>query len=423
MHLTLVLSALLASAQLPDSSAKPTRSVLSPASLPQPGDTIFDAAAPIAWAQFSRLWVPGTGLAKATFDYDKLTTWDIGSVLAALHSGRILGLLDTNEYRARMGRTLETLEKMPFFRDSIPHKLYNARTAMMATRDGAETKRGYAWSATDLGRFLIWLKIVAEGDSNFTEIASRIVQRIKFDAVVSNGYLYGEDATAGRRARRFQEGRIGYEQYAAHGFAVWGQDVALALDINAHSAPVQVLGVDLLRDTRKLDRLTSEPFVLLGLEVGWNADEETLSRNLLKVQEARFRKTRLLTIASEDAVGIPPYFFYYYCILCSGRSFVIETSEPGRSYQSPRWISTKATFAWHALLPSEYTQMAIDKIRIARAAVGWSSGVMERSGSPTRAYDLNTAAVILEAAAYRKVGRPLLAAARDAATGPNATVR
>jgi hypothetical protein len=377
-----------------------------------PARSVFDSAAVIAWRQFDRMWVPKTGLARATFDYDKLTTWDIGSVMAAVYSARTLGLISEDEYRARMCRTLETLDTAPLFQDSVFHKLYDANTGRMANRDGKVSERGFAWSATDLGRLLLWLRIVSEGDtaadSALRQIATRVANRMKLDRVVAKGYLHGEDATPGRRRRYFQEGRIGYEQYAARGFALWGHDVALALDINTNSQPVTVLGVELLRDARGLDRITSEPFVLLGLEVGWSPEEATLARNVLEVQAQRYRQTRILTIASEDAVGIAPYFFYYYCVYCTGRAFTIETHEPGRRFTSPRWMSTKATFGWHALLPSEYTQLAIDRIARARANVGWSSGVMEGSGAATRTYDINTAAVILEAAAYHRLGRPLL---------------
>lgn len=406
MFLSLALSLSLAGAQLP----APTTSGVRPA-----GD-VFDSAAVVAWTQFNRLWVPETGLAKATFDYDKLTTWDIGSVLGALYSARVLGLIDEDAYRGRICRTLETLEHIPLFRDSVFHKLYDARTGQMANRDGRVTPRGYAWSATDLGRLLVWLRIVARTDSSLTDLAGRVARRLKTDRVVVDGYMYGEDATPGRRVRRFQEGRIGYEQYAARGFALWGHDVALALDINTHSVPHKVMDVEILRDARGLDRLTSEPFVLLGLEVGWTDHERALAQAVLKMQERRYVRTKTITIVSEDALGIAPHFFYYYCVFCSGRTFVVETSEPGLRLNSPRWVSTKATFGWHALLPSDYTKLAMDRVAKARASVGWSSGVMERTGAPTRTYDLNTAAVILEAAAYRKLGRPLLP--RESASAP-----
>jgi hypothetical protein len=379
-------------------------------------DPLYDSAAVIAWRQFERLWVPETGLAKATFDYDKLTTWDIGSVMAALYSARVLGLLDPVGYHERMTKTLHTLSTMPLFRDSVFHKLYDASSGRMVNREGKESERGYAWSATDLGRFLVWLRIVANGDPAYAPLAKQIVERMNLDRVVKNGYLHGEDATPGRRAYHFQEGRIGYEQYAAHGFGLWGYDVALAEDLNTNSQPVTVLGVELLKDKRGLDRLTSEPLVLMGLELGWTPDEDRFARAVLEAQAQRYRNTKVITIASEDAVGVAPHFFYYYCIYCSGRAFVIETHAPGHRVASPRWVSTKATFGWHALLPSEYTQLALELVQRARASVGWSSGVMERSRAPTRSYDINTAAVVLTAAAYRKLGRPLLV--RDSLSVP-----
>jgi hypothetical protein len=375
---------------------------------PTVSDPVFDSAAIIAWRQFERLWVPESGLARATFDYDKLTTWDIGSVLGALYAGRVLGFLDEAGYRERMCVTLETLERMPLFQDSVFHKLYDSSTGRLVERSGRVGDRGYAWSATDLGRLLVWLRIIGSTDSSLTELTTRIARRMKLDRVVDNGYMYGEDATPGRRRYHFQEGRIGYEQYAARGFALWGHDVALAADINANSQPVEVYGIEIPKDARGLDRLTSEPFILLGLEVGWTEEEATVARALLEVQAERYRRTRIVTIVSEDAVGVEPHYFYYYCVYCSGRAFVIEAHEPGRRYDSPRWQSTKATFGWHALLPSEYTALAVERIQRARASVGWSSGVMERSNVATRSYDINTAAVILEAAAYRKLGRPFL---------------
>jgi hypothetical protein len=381
-------------------------------------DTVFDAAAAVAWKQFERLWEPSTGLAKATFDYDKLTTWDIGSVIAGLYSAHILGLISRDEYHARMCRTLETLAEIPIFENAVFNKLYDSRTAAMVGRNGAVSAKGYAWSATDLGRFLLWLAIVARADPVHSELATRIAKRLKYERVVADGYLFGEEVSSSGRKRRFQEGRIGYEQYAARGFALWGQDVEMALEMNTHSAPLTVLGVELLRDTRRLDRLTSEPFVLLGLEVGWTPDEAALARNVLAVQERRYQQTKLVTIASEDAVGIPPHFFYYNCIYCSGRAFVIEVSEPGRRYSIPRWVSTKATFGWHALLPSSYTELALQRVARGRTTIGWSSGVFEGSGGATRSYDINTAAVILEAAAYRKLGRPLLPPKSASATAP-----
>lgn len=386
---------------------------------PLPPAVSLDSAAATAWRHFERLWVPASGLAHATPDYEKLTPWDIGSVLAALYSARVLGLLDADEYARRMRTTLGTLERLPLYDGKVFHKLYHARSGRMIGRGGAPASKGYAYSATDLGRLLLWLRIIARTEPQLGAQAERVARRVDLSRVVQNGYLHGEELSPRRRSgvRRFQEGRIGYEQYAARGFAAWGADVAPALDLLANATPVTVLGVELLQDRRGLDRLTSEPLVLIGMETGWTPAEAALARKSLEVQEVRAKRSGRMTIVSEDAIGVPPHYFYYYCILCSGKSFVIETAVPGRPLTGPRWISTKATFGWHVLLGNDYTAEAMRRVAAARTASGWSSGIFEQSGKPTRTFDVNTAAVILEAAAYARRGRPFLPAdAADSAT-------
>lgn len=393
-----------------------TAEAVSPA---RPHEPVFDTAAALAWRQFEQLYTPRTGLARATRGYDKLTPWDIGSVLAGLHSARVLGLLSEEQYRARMTRTLRTLEAAPLFR-GVFHKLYHAPTARLVGKGGRPSSQGYAYSATDLGRLLIWLRIVAESDTALAARARRVAHRVDLGRVVEAGYLHGEELSPRRRSgvRRFQEGRIGYEQYAARGFALWGEDagasVAPAMSLESNAAPLVLDGIELLRDRRGLDRLTSEPLILLGIELGWTPAESLLATNVLRVQEARWRRTKQVTVVSEDAVGIPPHYFYYYCVYCSGKAFVVETWDPGTTRETPRWVSTKAAFAWHALLPGEYTRLALDHVRAARGRDGWASGVMEQTGRPTPGFDINTAAVILEAAAYHRLGRPLLPSAASA---------
>jgi hypothetical protein len=155
--------------------------------------------------------------------------------------------------------------------------------------------------------------------------------------------------------------------------------------------------------------LNSEPFVLLGMEIGFKQPEMgELARNVLAAQEARYKKTGQLTMVSEDAVSVPPYYFYYYCVLCNGEPFVVDVAETGKKLNSPRWVSTKASFGYHALMGTEYTRDVMMKIGNAKSNAGWSSGIFEKTGKSTNTPDINTAAVVLEAALYRKLGRPFV---------------
>jgi hypothetical protein len=372
-------------------------------------DAFFEDAARVAWQHFDNvLWQSSTGLAKATPHYDRITPWDIASVLASVYSAHKLQLIDDAEYDRRMGRTLKTLEHIPLYRNAVFHKKYSAASARMIDRSNAVSRTGYGWSATDLGRILVWLHIVAENDAQFAAQARRIGERIKFKETTQDGYMYGGLLGTRGKLWKFQEGRIGYEQYAAQGYAWWHADVANALDLGKNAKPVEVLGVSLLADKRGLDRLNSEPFILAGMEFGWTDAMGALALNVLAAQEARYKKTGQLTMASEDALNVKPHYFYYYCVYCNGKAFVIDVAEPGKFLDSPRWVSTKATFGWHALVGNEYTKAVIQEIGKAKSEGAWSSGIFEKTGAPTGAHDINTTAVVLEAALYRKLGRPLL---------------
>jgi len=269
------------------------------------------------------------------------------------------------------------------------------------------------WSSIDLGRLLIWLKIVA-ADPRFAERAAAVVGRIDAGDVIRGGYLRGEGVDAQGRVQAYQEGRIGYEQYAAHGFALWGHRAEKALSLRENALPVTVMDEPLVTDIRRSDRLTSEPFLLWGMELGWDPEVAALVRRLLRAQEARYRKTGIVTITGEDSIPLAPHYFYYYCVYANGRDFAVEVQHRQAVTDDPRWISAKSAFAFHALMPDLYTDAALEALRPARGADGWSSGVFEADGRATGGLNVNTAAVILEAALLAHGDGPLLARASEA---------
>jgi hypothetical protein len=258
-----------------------------------------------------------------------------------------------------------------------------------------------------MGRLLVWLRIVGTSRESLSNPAESVAARLRYDRLVSDGYLWGEDVDKSGSHRRYQEGQMGYEQYAARGFAAWGHRAGSALDFEKNALPITVMGQPVTADLRQRDRLTSDPFVLSGLELGWEPREAPLARAVLAAQEERFRRTGIVTMVGEDALADPPYYFYYYAVFTNNRAFALDVQTPGAVVDGPRWISAKSAFGWHALVPSAYTLRAIDAVRAAAGPNGWSSGVYERGGS-TNVPNINTAAVILEAALYERLGRPLL---------------
>ena len=370
----------------------------------------YAEAARRAWEFVDQQYQPATGLVSPVSEYHVATTWDIGSSIGALYAANRLGFLADEEYDRRLSRALETLATVGMFRDVAFNRDYMTRQAAMAEK-GKPSSTGYAWNVTDLGRLLVWLKIVAVNDPQYSDRIQKVVDRIDFDRILQDGYLYSEAKSARTRSGfwRYQEGRIGYEQYTAAGFALWDHRPEKALDMQLNAVPKEVMGQELMIDRRGYNRLTSEPYILLGLELGWSPGIRQQAERLLAAQEERYRRTDQITMVSEEAISVAPHYFFYYLVYGERGPFVIDVQRPGVEVDGPRAVSTKATFAWHALLPSDYTSLALDHIDAALTDRGWSSGVLEKSGKPSNTPNVNTSAVILESALYlQNGGRPLL---------------
>jgi hypothetical protein len=377
---------------------------------------LFLNSARTAWAFVDRNYQAGTGLARAHDTYQYVTLWDVASTLAAFYSAHDLGLLNDAGYNQRMQRALATLASMDLFDRVAFNKSYDSRTGRMIDRSERISSRGFGWSVTDVGRLLIWLRIIAVNQPQFASQAAAIVKRLDMSRLVKDGYLQGEDIDSRSGSmRNFQEGRVGYEQYAAAGFALWGVRAERALDARLNALPVNVLGISIVADKRGDERITSEPYIMMGMETGWFSPElRQQAWRVLAAQEARYRATGTLTMVSEDALPDPPDYFYYYDVYRQGRSFVVDAPAGSGFVSSPRWISSKAAFAWHALLPSPYTLAVLQAVLpSAVPGRGWGAGVYEGSLRPTGDASLNTAALILEAALYNLRGHPFLVARID----------
>jgi hypothetical protein len=365
-------------------------------------------AARSAWAFVNQGYSSTTGFVAANPSWPYPTIWDIASALASYHSARGLGLITDADYKARTRLALETLEKARLYNGIAYGRNYDARNGELIGLDQKPSQNGTGYSSMDLGRLLVWLKIVA-ADPELAPLAQRVALRIDAKQVIRNGYLQGEQITKEKHSK-YQEGRLGYEQYAATGFALWGMKANGALRMAPNTRKVNVMGVPLWADRRGLDRLTSEPFIMHGLELGLKGEMRELAWQTLALQAKRYDQTGQITIASEDALNDKPHYFYYYCVYCSGRPFTINVHNPGVTLDSPRWISAKAAFAWHVLMPSKYTWLAVEAVKPAhQAGKAWATGVYEVSGKSTEAMSLNTAALILESALYYKTGKPMLA--------------
>lgn len=373
---------------------------------PPSEDQLFMNAARTAWAFVENNTQPGTGLAQAHYTFQYVTTWDIASQIAATYAAHELGIIDDGSYDARIRKILGTLGSISLFEGAAFNRFYDAQTGKMVSRDYQISTTGFGWSDTDQGRLLTWLHVLAVKQPQYASLAAAIVNRLNYSRLIASGTLQGFDVSMNGTRSAYAETGLGYEQYAAGGFALWGHRATNSLNPTANATTVNVLGVPVYVDKRGVARATSEPYMLIGMETGWWSQSlKDQAWQILTAQQARFDQTGVITMATEDALPDPPYYFYYYSIYHGGKTFVVEGPGMGTVVEKPRWISSKASFAWRALFPTDYTLKAFNAVQPAAIeGKGWGAGVYEDSLQPTGEASLNTAGVILEAALYHKLG-------------------
>ena len=374
-----------------------------------------------AWSYLVRETDPRTGLTRSIAGYPSITLWDFGSQLLAILAAEDLGIVTPEESRRRLRHAIQTLAELPLCDPGLPNKAYHTATLAMVGYDNAPTPRGIGWSALDVGRALVPLALVVRRAPELTPLVQRAVDRWDLDALSDGVALRGGTRGPGGILQTYQEGRLGYEQYAARALMGWGVPVAEAIDFRAHLAFQKLDGQLVPRDDR-LPRdyggahaaVLSEPWVLQGLEVGLDAVSLALARSVLAAQERRFLSTGRLTAVSEDALDRPPGFVY--SAVLNGTEAWVAFSPDGTPAPSHLTFSTKAAFAWAALFAGDYPERLLAAAEELEApGGGFWAGRYDADGTPNRVLSLNTNAVVLEALAYRVRGPAFRSSPRGAA--------
>ncbi|GAB4380491.1 MAG: hypothetical protein Kow00121_36860 [Elainellaceae cyanobacterium] len=383
-----------------------------PASVATPSLSESDhIAAQRAWNYFQRNWNQQTGFVNAVDQMNWTTLWDQGSAILGMHAAHQLGLLPEAEFQDWISQLLQTLETLPLPSTGLPNKAYSTTTAEMRQLDNTPDPNGTSgWSVLDTARLLSALHVLQSQYPEHHDRIAKVVDRWNLERLVKAGWLNG-GISSHAGIQEVQEGRLGYEQYAAESLRLWGITAEQALN-HPPTTSVQVEGVTLAVDQRDFansgasNYLTSDPYLLWGLELGWSEAAQAQANALLQVQAKRFERTNILTAVNEDSIDRPPYFLYY-SVYANGQ-FWNPTSAHGDSYPEFRFLSTKAAFGWGALMPDHaYAKTLRDTVQnLADVNRGYLSGRYEDEQlGVNRSIDINTNAIVLESLLYQARGR------------------
>ncbi|MBI3248272.1 MAG: DUF3131 domain-containing protein [Deltaproteobacteria bacterium] len=380
--------------------------------------------AKVAWKYFENNYHPNTGLVNAVDNYPSTTMWDTASYLGGLVAAYELGLIERNVFDTRLVTLLKTLNSLAFFQNELPNKAYNSKTGEKVDYANKPGEIGY--SAIDLGRLLIWLRILKERYPEHGNALDRFVMRWNFCHVLDRcGSMYGAVLDDTKNVRYLQEGRLGYEEYAAKGFQLWGFDTTRASKPEPYEM-LPIFEVDIpydARDPRKLgahNYVVCESYVLDAVELNWDqatdhgtndlqhsdATATDFASRIYLVQERRYQREGILTARTEHQLDGAPYFVYD-TIYTDGYAWNTIT-EKGESSPQFAAVAFKAALGLWAVWETPYTDLLFAGIaNLYDPAKGYYEGLFENGKGIINTFTANNNGIMLEALLYKVQGKLL----------------
>lgn len=382
-------------------------------------------AARTAWHYFELYTQESTGLANAVGNYPSTTMWDTASYISGLVSAYELCIIEKPEFDRRIFALLSTFRSIKLFRNELPNKVYNTKTGEQVDYTNKPGEIGY--SGLDIGRFLVWMRILKNRYPYLANSIDAVLLRWDFSHVIDkDGLIQGALIDPETNETTYhQEGRLGYEEYAAKGYALWGFRPVLA-----HRAEpfltASIFGVQVPYDGRDPRVFHSQNYVVTesylhdGLELGFDLPQDDSSPDYIssdgwraefadrvyKVQERRYEQTGYLTARSEHNVKGAPYFTYD-TIFSDGYPW--NTVTPRGDYSPDHAaIAAKAALGMWSLWDTPYTNLLYEAvIELYDPEKGMYEGLYERGQGKVEIFTANNNGVILAAFLHKVQGKIL----------------
>lgn len=337
--------------------------------------------------------------------------WDTGSCLLAWTIAERLGLESQATVEPTLKKALNSLAEMPLLVTGLPNKAYHVQTLAMTGYDNKPKPLGIGWSVLDIARAMIGLKAVYDFMPALRPDVDRVMSRWKTSRLLRSGQLTGGRHVRGRVFEPVQEGRIGYEQYAALALMKLGFPAEPAYRSERNLRFVSIHDHQIPDDRRVMERFdaitvtTSDSYLLTAFELGLTDDMEAMTTAILAVQKERFERTGQLTALGEAHIDRKPYFVYN-AIVANGRPWGV-VNPAGKFFDELRFFNSHIAIGWHMFAPSHHTEKLLSAARGLESDQGWYAGRFETDWTINKARSANVNATVLEAVYYRYYG-PIL---------------
>jgi len=376
--------------------------------LPQPRDLTFDEAvwARIAWQYFINNSQPN-GLVNAEAAKPWLSLWSTGSYLLATIAAFQLQIIPADEFDDRITSALASLGELPLQPEGLPAALYHADTLLPIA-----SPNGNVGSAIDMGRLLMPLQILLWRYPQHAVEVNQLLAKWQLAALLQSSGPQGASLPVNRWVIRTDDPRssYGYRLYAgsvlrlinaAAGLAVsQPPDGLKMIEIDGYAMPDEGIRTP----WGKQPSLVSLPYLLSGLEQGFDARSGEITWRLMQILQQRTGKPENEGEINADYAEQAPDFA---STLPGSQPQQEENNHAGEALTDRALVSTRSAFAWYALFRNHWSEaLRQQMLPMIEPGKGWKAG-FNPDGSMNSAVNADTNAMVLESLSYIAHGQLL----------------
>ncbi|MDK2633917.1 DUF3131 domain-containing protein [Pantoea stewartii subsp. indologenes] len=379
--------------------------------LPTPRELTFEEAiwARVAWQYYVNNTQPN-GLANANDGEPWFSLWSIGSYLFAVTAAKQLNVLTTDEFDERIAAALLTLSQIPLTPDGLPAAYYHADTLKLLGKQES--------SAIGMGRLLNALQTLVWRYPQHATAVRDLFKQWNVGALIVKNSASQAAVALHQWALATDEPKnsFGYRLYASHTLRLI--DSVAGLAVTNPPERLQMIDIDgimvpdegLRTPWGRQPSLISLPYLLTGLEMGFDAQSAEIAWRIMQIQQRRHSlRVSKPPISTDYAEPAPDY-----ANDLPDRQPVQNRDLRDEAPEQTAITSTRSAFAWYALFRNRWSEALRQQVQPLQVpGKGWQRG-LNLDGSINTVIDADTNAVVLESLAYIVQGQMLCLACLSA---------
>lgn len=365
------------------------------------------ATAQVAWRYVLANRQSGTGLVNGKDSYPVSSVADVAQTIAAYNAALALQFIEREEFTADMRQLLTTLRDLPLYNQELFNREYDSRSGRMLDLSARSSAVGSGWSADDIGRLLLWLRVLANAVPDLAPHVEAVVARLRLSRLVAGGRLHST-LLQGEREEVIDDLRLGRQQLTAAALSLWG--VVLPQMFSYEDALLRrAAGVVAPADRRGGGTVAPDAFARGLVEIGGlDGCFKAAARSALDAQHALAAEQRRSVMVADELLDQTPWFVYG--ALASGGEAWRVASFDRQPRPDLANFSVKAAFLWSAVDKAPATLAARGLAEsLERSERGLYGGRYVVAGKLNVALTLNTNATVLVTSWYaQRGGQPIL---------------